>query len=60
MQDLNPTTQTFPRQAGHFHPDQVTIHGPYTPAKDDHSQAQFWVYITLAFAAGFLFSHLWG
>jgi hypothetical protein len=23
-------------------------------------QAEFWVYITLAFAAGFLVSHLWG
>jgi len=27
---------------------------------DASAQAEFWVYMTLAFAAGFLVSHLWG
>jgi len=27
---------------------------------DTAAQAEFWVYITLAFAAGFLVSHIWG
>ena len=27
---------------------------------DAAAQAEFWVYITIAFAAGFLVSHLWG
>jgi hypothetical protein len=27
---------------------------------DTAAQAEFWVYIALAFAAGFLVSHLWG
>jgi hypothetical protein len=27
---------------------------------DTEAQAEFWVYITIAFAAGFLVSHLWG
>ncbi len=60
LQDLNPTTRTYPRETGHYHPEQVTVFGPYTADKDEHSQAQFWVYITLAFAAGFLVNHLWG
>lgn len=27
---------------------------------DNAKQAEFWTYIALAFAAGFLVSHLWG
>ena len=27
---------------------------------DVEAQAEFWVYITIAFAAGFLVCHLWG
>jgi hypothetical protein len=27
---------------------------------DTSKQAEFWTYIALAFAAGFLVSHLWG
>jgi hypothetical protein len=59
MKDLNPTTRTYPRQIGHVKPEQVAIFGPYTndPKNDT---AQFWVYIALAFAAGFLTHLLWG
>lgn len=55
LQDLNPTTRQFQRGTP-----QPAIEGPYKPEPSDHSQAQFWIYITLAFAAGFLVHMLWG
>lgn len=56
---LNETTRTFPRQSTHYHPEQESVFGPYTDPNAGKT-AEFWVYITLAFAAGFLVSHLWG
>lgn len=52
---MNETTRTFPRQASHHHPEQETVFGPYR-----NNKADFWVYIVLAFAAGFLTHLLWG
>ena len=60
MKDLNPTTMTYPREMGHAKPEQHTIYGPYKHEPKHSGAADFWVAITLAFAAGFLVSHLWG
>lgn len=60
MQDRNPTTQSFPRQMGNLKPEQIAIFGPYTQEPKNDSQAQFWVYIVMAFAAGFVTHLLWG
>lgn len=53
----NDTTMNYSRQAGHHHPEQETIFGPYIDDKSG-SQAEFWVYLTLAFACGFLLCYL--
>lgn len=55
MKDLNPTTRTYPRGLP-----QPAIEGPYTAEPKVSPQAEFWTYITLAFAAGFLTHLLWG
>jgi hypothetical protein len=64
---LNETTRTFPRSIEEAYPDTVYaqqqrqrwewLEGHKSNAEQ---QAEFWVYITLAFAAGFLVSHIWG
>jgi hypothetical protein len=56
----NDTTMRYPREAGHHHPKQEWMYGPYTSLKKNNPQEEFWVCITLAFAAGFLFKLLWG
>jgi hypothetical protein len=51
------TTRKFPRSIPEAFEEKLPmIDGPYSK----HRDADFWVYITLAFAAGFLVSHLWG
>ena len=55
MQDLNPTTRTFARGLP-----QPAIEGPYTAEPKVSPQAEYWVHLTLAFAAGFLVHLLWG
>ena len=55
MTDLNPTTRTYPRGLP-----QPAIEGPFRAEPRVSPQAEFWVYITLAFAAGFLTHLLWG
>ena len=65
MQDLNPTTRTFPRTMDEAFPNTVK-HEQYLTEQqavfhdEKHSQAEFWVYIALAFSAGFLFHTFWG
>jgi hypothetical protein len=50
------TTRKYPRTMQEAFPNTVeVVEGPYSK----HRNADFWVYITLAFAAGFLVSHLW-
>lgn len=55
MEDLNPTTRSFPRGTP-----QPAIEGPFTADPKNNGQAEFWVAITLAFAAGFVVHMLWG
>jgi hypothetical protein len=64
---LNETTRTFPRSMEEAFQD--TVHAQNQRHRwewleghksDRASEAEFWVYIALAFAAGFLVSHLWG
>jgi hypothetical protein len=65
MNDLNPTTRQYPRTMDEAFPNTVK-HEQYLAYqqsiyKDEQaSAAEFWVYITLAFAAGFLVHLLWG
>lgn len=54
---LNDTTMNYSRQASHYKPEQETISGPFTHDKGGN-QAEFWVYVTLAFACGFLVCYL--
>jgi len=50
-------TRKYPRTMQEAFPNTVeVVEGPYKKDLD----AEFWVYITLAFAAGFLVSNLWG
>ena len=65
--NLNDTTRKYPRTMQEAYPNTVDaiearqrwewLEGHRSDAAQ---QAEFWVYITLAFAAGFLVSHLWG
>ena len=64
---LNDTTRTYPRSMEEAFQD--TVHAQNQRQRwewmeghssDNAAQAEFWVYITMAFAAGFLVSHLWG
>jgi hypothetical protein len=64
---INDTTRTFPRSMEEAFQD--TVHAQQfrdrwewlEGHKSDNSvQAEFWTYITLAFAAGFLVSQIWG
>lgn len=64
---LNDTTRTYPRTMQEAYPN--TYYAEQQRDRwqwmeghqsDNSVQAEFWVYITLAFAAGFLVSHLWG
>jgi hypothetical protein len=55
MTDLNPTTRTYSRGLP-----TPAIEGPYKPEPKTSPQTEFWVYITLAFAAGFVTHLLWG
>ena len=64
MQDLNPTTRQYPRTLDEAFPNTVKHNNQLqyqTPVFKDEpaSNAEFWVYITLAFAAGFLVDLLW-
>ncbi len=64
---LNNTTRTYPRTMQDAFPNTVEaieqrqrwewMEGSSSEASQ---QAEYWVHITLAFAAGFLVSHLWG
>jgi len=64
---INETTRTYPRTMSEAYPNTVDaiqarqrwewLEGHKS---DTAAQAEFWVYITLAFAAGFLVSHIWG
>jgi len=68
---LNETTRTYPRSTEEAFPDTVVAQErrknwqwmektQTSPQINTDLDAEFWVYITLAFAAGFLVSHLWG
>ena len=64
---LNETTRTYPRTMQEAYPntyDAIEARQRWEWLEGHRSnaaeQAEFWVYITLAFAAGFLVSHLWG
>ena len=64
---LNDTTRCYPRTMQEAYPNTVEavearqrwewMEGHRSNAS---AQAEFWTYIALAFAAGFLVSHLWG
>ncbi len=67
MSKLNETTRTYPRTMSSAFPNTVEAieqrqrwEWMEGSRSDTSQQAEFWVYITLAFAAGFLVSHLWG
>lgn len=57
---MNDTTRMYPRQMGNFKPEQVAIHGPYTPEKKSSGQLDFWICVILAFAVGFSIRSIWG
>jgi hypothetical protein len=65
--NLNETTRVFPRTEAEAFKDnysdlqrQQRWEWMEAHRSDVSAQAEFWVYITLAFAAGFLVAHLWG
>lgn len=64
---LNNTTRTYPRTMQDAFPNTVEAieqrqrwEWMEGSSSDASQQAEYWVHITLAFAAGFLVSHLWG
>ena len=64
---LNDTTRTYPRTMQEAFPNTVEaieqrqrLEWMEGSSSDASQQAEYWVHITLAFAAGFLVSHLWG
>ena len=57
MTDLNPTTRTYPREIPRKN--MSGIEGPFTAEPKNKGQADFWVAITLAFAAGYIVRLLW-
>lgn len=69
--ELNETTRTYPRSTEEAFPDTVVAQErrknwqwmeetQTSPQINTDLDAEFWVYITLAFAAGFLVHTLWG
>ena len=67
MIDRNPTTRRFSRSLEEAFPsDFYAIQRvkrqqwwyPHEPASSFHADADFWVYVTMAFAAGFLVCYL--
>jgi hypothetical protein len=65
--NINDTTRKYPRTMQDAFPN--TVHSEQQRERwewleahrsDAAEQGEFWVYITLAFAAGFLVSHIWG
>jgi hypothetical protein len=64
---LNETTRTYPRTMQEAYPNTVSaiesrqrwewLEGHRS---DESAQAEFWVYIACAFAAGFVVAQLWG
>jgi hypothetical protein len=64
LEDLNPTIRKFPNTLAEAFPNTVK-HEQYLSCqqsiyKDEQaSNAEFWVYMTLAFAAGFLVHLIW-
>ena len=65
MKDSNPTTRTYPRTLDEAFPSNVQ-HEQYLANQESiykdepASSAEFWVYMTLSFCAGFLVHLLWG
>ena len=64
---LNETTRTYPRTMQEAYPntyDAVQARQRWEwlegHRSDEAAQAEFWVYIACAFAAGFVVSQLWG
>ena len=68
---LNETTRTYPRSTEEAFPDTVVAQErrknwqwmeetQASPQINTELDSEFWVYITLAFAAGFLVHTLWG
>lgn len=57
LDDLNPTTRTFPRTERDAFYAWDTIEGPFTP-EQSKVDTDFWVAVTLAFAAGFLVCYI--
>ena len=64
---LNNTTRTYPRTMQDAFPNTVEAieqrqrwEWMEGSRSDTAQQTEYWVHITLAFAAGFLVSHLWG
>jgi hypothetical protein len=64
---INDTTRIYPRTMQDAFPNTVAANEQRQRwewleghQSDIAAQAEFWVYITIAFAAGFLVSHLWG
>ena len=65
MEDFNPTVRKYPRTMSEAFPETVDYHnyldGQQSIYKQEQqSQADFWLYITFAFATGFLVHLLWG
>lgn len=69
--ELNETTRTYPRSTEEAFPDTVVAQErrknwqwmeetQASPQINTELDSEFWIYITLAFAAGFLVHTLWG
>lgn len=62
LTDLHPTIRKYPRTQGEAFKYDTAIEGPFKPEPVNKLRvdAEYWVQITLAFAAGFLVHMLWG
>jgi hypothetical protein len=59
MTESNPTTRKYPREMTRHN--NSGIEGPFFPEQNQVNETvQFWTYIVIAFAAGFLTHLLWG
>lgn len=57
---MTDTTRMFPRNMGHYKPEQVSIFGPYKAKNKSSGQMEFWICIALAFFAGVFVRSIWG
>lgn len=62
LKDLNPTVRKYPHTEAEAFGYDTAIEGPYKSDKPSNTSinAEYWVHMVLAFAAGFIVHLLWG